>query len=127
MLAIRKDDVLLTYHQQSNEIVDHGTQVMRGSLSMDHDNNIASFVEDCKTKSTTKNPVFWKGKHLSLRIDKEGKIRGTFRIGVPSDLADSSLLVGSLGLDFTQVLDTIQKLSEGKSPRKKTSKRKKVA
>ncbi len=118
MTTIKKENVQLTYHQQSNEIMDCGTQVMRGSFSMNHDNNIATFVEDSKTKGSTKNPVFWKGKHLSLRIDKEGKLRGTFRVDIPSDLARCDLLEERLDKDFAKALDALHALSCAKSPQR---------
>ena len=128
MTTVKKDDVQLTYIQQSNEIVDSGTQVMRGSMTMDHDTNLATFVEDCKTKSSVKNPVFWKGKHLSLRIDKEGMLRGTFRVDVPTDPAKCEMLEDCLGLDFNRAIDALTALSKARSPKaKKPKKTSKVA
>ena len=123
MVTVRKDDVQLTYVQQSNEIVDSGLQVMRGSLSMDHDNNLAAFVEDCKTRSSVKNPVFWKGKHLSLRIDKEGKLRGTFRVEVPTDAAKCDLLEDRLEMDFEMALDALRALTQARRPNAKKAKK----
>ena len=128
MTTVKKENVQLTYIQQSNEIVDSGTQVMRGSMTMDHDTNLATFVEDCKTKSSVKNPVFWKGKHLSLRIDKEGMLRGTFRVEVPVDAGKCDKLEDRLEMDFKMALDALTALSKARSPKaKKPKKTSKVA
>lgn len=123
MTTVKKDDVQLTYVQQSNEIVDSGLQVMRGSLSMDHNNNLAAFVEDCKTRSSVKNPVFWKGKHLSLRIDKEGKLRGTFRVDVPVDAGKCDKLEDRLEMDFEMALDALRALTQARRPNAKKAKK----
>ncbi len=127
MTTIKKENVQLTYHQQSYEIMDCGIQVMRGSLRMDHDNNVASFVEDCKSKGSSKNPVFWRGKHLSLRIDKEGKLRGTFRVDIPADADKCEQLLNRLDMDFMLTLDEISALSQSRRPKKKVKKTGKVA
>ena len=125
MTRVDYENVDLRVIQQGNEIHEEGIQSMRGLLSINHDNGIASFVEDCAKVRSSKNPLWWKGKHVSLRIDKEGKLRGTFRIDIPQNEDALSQLVTRLDVDFGGVIARVSTLAKAKSPEKVTKKSKK--
>ena len=124
MITVNHKGIDLRIMQQSNEVVAEGMQHMRGALSVNNDEGVATFVEDAKRVYAPKNPVFWKGENLCLRIDKEGKLRGTFRVDIPTTKEGAAAMLDHIDQDFTQAYEKMLDLCEAKIPQgKKTKKR----
>ena len=124
MITVNHKGIDLRIMQQGNEVVAEGMQHMRGALSVNNDEGVATFVEDAKRVHAQRNPVFWKGSGLCLRIDKEGKLRGTFRVEIPTTKQAADALLNHIDEDFTQAFEKICDLCEAKIPQgKKVKKR----
>lgn len=120
MTTLSYENVDLRVMQQSDEIQEVGVQTLRGALSVNHDEGVATFVEDKKRIACGKNPVFWGGQKLNLRINKDGKIRGTFCVDVPADIEKCEVLLEKLDEDFGKAIQKMYDLSCAKrrpSPR----------
>ncbi len=122
MQTISFENIDLRVMQQSSEIQEVGVQNMRGALSVNHDEGVATFVED-KKRACGKNPVFWEGHHVKMRINKDGKLRLTVCIEVPSKVEDLDVLVDDLDEDFVKATNKICDLSNAKRPKTKKVKR----
>ena len=122
MITVNHKGIDLRIMQQGNELAE-GMQYMRGALSVNNDEGVATFVEDAKRVYVQKNPVFWKGMDLCLRIDKEGKLRGTFRVDIPTTKQGADALLNHIDEDFTQAFEKICDLCEAKIPQGKKVKK----
>ena len=114
--------------QQSNEIVEEGVQNLHGALSVNHDNGLATFVEAKKKPKYSENLLLWEGAKLKLRINKDGKVRGTFVVDVPADMERCDEMLASLDHDFVTAIDKLCDYSYAKRPlQKKIKKSQKVS
>ena len=117
MLTVEYQKMNLRVTQQSNKFSDIKKD-MRGLLHVNSREGVASFVEEGKRPGDIKNPIFWNGNHLTLRIDKEGKLRGTFRVAVPETYEGLKELLDDLDYDFNLALCHIEELSCARQARK---------
>lgn len=117
MLTVEYKKMKLRVTQQSNKFSDIRKD-MRGLLHVNNREGVASFVEEAKRPGDIKNPIFWNGNHLTLRIDKEGKLRGTFRVAVPETYEALKELVDNLDYDFNLATCRIEELSAARQARK---------
>ena len=118
MLTIEFQKMNLRVTQQSNTFSDIVNN-MRGHLHVNSKAGVASFVEEAKSPSSIKNPIVWNGNHLTLRIDKEGKLRGTFRITIPETFEDMREMMEDLDYDFGSAVYHIEELSCARQPKKR--------
>ena len=110
MLTVEYQKMNLRVTQQSNKFSDMKKDV-RGLLHVNNREGVASFVEEAKGPGDIKNPIVWNGNHLTLRIDKEGKLRGTFRVAVPENYEAMKELLDDLDYDFGSASYHIEELS----------------
>ena len=118
MITVEFKNMKLRVTQQSNVFCDI-VKNLRGHLHVNDKAGVASFVEEAKSPSSIKNPIVWNGHHLTLRIDKEGKLRGTFRIAIPEDFEDTKALTDELYYDFGSALYHIEELADARMPGKR--------
>ena len=118
MITINYENIDLIVVQQDNEIFE-GIKQMRGTLRVNSIEGVASFVENAQRAASQKNPVFWAGKLLKMRIDKEGYLRGTFRIRIPKDSKSMQVLVNSLDNDFEDAVGHVDELFCAQQPKNK--------
>ncbi len=118
MLTIEFQNMKLRLTQQSNTFCNI-VKNLHGHLHVDGNNGVASFVEETHGPSSIKNPIVWNGKHLTLRIDKEGKLRGTFRIDIPDDFEGMKALTDKLYYDFASAIYHIEELASARQPKKR--------
>lgn len=110
MLTVEYQKMNLRVTQQSNKFSDIKRD-LRGLLHVNSREGVASFVEEAKRPGDIKNPIVWNGNHLTLRIDKEGKLRGTFRVAVPETYEALKELLDDLDYDFGSATYHIEELS----------------
>jgi len=118
MLTVEYQKMNLRVTQQSNKFSDIKKD-MRGLLHVNSREGVASFVEETKGPGDIKNPIVWNGNHLTLRIDKEGKLRGTFRVTVPETYEALKELMDDLDYDFGSATYHIEELSSARQARKR--------
>ena len=118
MLTIEFQKMNLRVTQQSNTFCDT-VKNMRGHLHVNGKKGVASFVEETRGPSSIKNPIVWGGHHLTLRIDKEGKLRGTFRVDIPEDYDDLKTLTDELYYDFGSAIFHIDEFASARQPQKR--------
>ena len=118
MLTIEFPKINLRVTQQSNKFCDI-VKNMRGHLHVNGEEGVASFVEETRSPSSIKNPIVWNGNHLTLRIDKEGKLRGTFRVAIPETYDDLKELLEDLDYDFGLAVYHVEELSCARQPQKR--------
>ena len=118
MLTIEFKNMNLRVTQQSNKFCDR-VKNMRGHLHVNDEEGLANFVEETRGPSSIKNPIVWNGNHLTLRIDKEGKLRGTFRVAIPETYEGLKELLEDLDYDFSSAIYHVEELSCARQPRKR--------
>lgn len=79
MITVLHEGLSLHIMQQG-EVLREGEYRMQGSLQVNEAQGCATFVEHVTGETVRRNPVCWKGKHVTLRFNKSGKMRGTFFI-----------------------------------------------
>ena len=118
MITVEFPKINLRVTQQSNTFCDK-VKNMRGHLNVNDARGMASFVEETRSPSSIKNPIVWNGNHLTLRIDKEGKLRGTFRVAIPETYDDLKELLEDLDYDFGSAVYHVEELSCARQPMKR--------
>ena len=116
MLTLEFQKINLRVTQQSNKFCDT-VKNLRGHLHLNSGRGVASFVE-AQVPSYVKNEIVWRGKNLTLRIDKEGKLRGTFRVALPENFHDMQSLLNDLFEDFGAAIAQVEELSSARQPEK---------
>lgn len=124
MTTIEIENMDLRVVQQNSEVCESGKQYLRGAITINHDEGYATFVENAKKATVSKNPILCQGQYLTLRTDKEGKVRGTFRVDVPINEKSLDTLASILIDDMSMALGCLDTLTDAhKSKKRKKSKK----
>ena len=121
MITLEFENIDLRVIQQSN-IISESVKRMRGTMSLNSMEGMASFVEEVKQPSSEKNPIVWQGEYLTVRTDKENHLRGTFRMPKPKSRSEVNQLICCLYTDFSLSIEALEQMLGDSLPTTKNRK-----